>query len=354
MKNKYPLLVAIIVLLSALKVSAQNGFSDLIRSGPADANRLVNAYAEPLFKGFGVGMNSGWNNTAKAKKLLHFDLRITATGAMVPTSDKAFNVTQIGLSNHIGPKDATQVMSPTIGGTDHSGPAMNIYDDNGQKVDEFNLPSGKLPIIPSPQIQLTIGLVKNTDLTIRGIPKISFGSDAGSVSMIGFGLKHDIMPDIVGKKVDKVIPFSLALAVGYSRLNTTIPLTVNPDEGAQPENGQQSTDFSNQHIEAHFSSFMFQAIISKQLLFFTPFLAVGYNTASTNAAAIGNYPVTTGGNLAGETYTTFVNPISIKETTVNGFRADLGFQLNLAIFRVYASYSAAQYQSFNVGIGFGY
>ncbi len=39
-----------------------------------------------LFKGFGNGLNGGWTNTAKTKKLLHFELRITATGAFTPAS----------------------------------------------------------------------------------------------------------------------------------------------------------------------------------------------------------------------------------------------------------------------------
>ena len=217
------------------------------------------------------------------------------------------------------------------------------------------MPTGKLSIIPLPQLQLTIGLPKNTDITVRGIPQINFGSNIGSVSMIGFGIKHDIIQDFVGKKADKIIPFDLAIAFGYSRLNMSVPLNVQPDNGAQPENGQQSTDFSNQHFEGHFNSFIAQAIISKKLLFFTPFLAVGYNTASANVATIGNYPVTTGEILIGQpTYTTFPNPINIKETTISSMRADLGFQLNLAIFRVYASYSASKYQSFSGGIGFGF
>ncbi|HTD99940.1 MAG TPA: DUF6588 family protein [Mucilaginibacter sp.] len=355
MKRVKPLLVIIISIIISFKASAQDGLSALIKAGPADATKLVNAYADPLFKGIGTGMNSGWNNTAKTKKLLHFDLRITATGAFTPTSDKTFDVTKLGLSNSVRPADASQTISPTIGGDrDNSGPLMNVYSNNGQKVDEFKLPSGKLPIIPSPQVQLTVGLIRNTDLTFRVIPKINLGSDVGSVSMFGFGIKHNIMEDITGKTADKLIPFDLAIALGYSRLDMHIPLDVQPD-GAQPENGQQSTDFSNQHIEGHFNSFMVQAIISKKLLFFTPFFAAGYNTANTNAATIGNYPITTGETFDGKaTYTTFANPITIKEKTVSGVRADMGFQMNLGFFRIYASYGLAKYQSANAGIGFGF
>lgn len=356
MKKTLPLLFIVASICTASKVSAQNGFSDLIKSGPGDATKLLNAYAEPMFKGFGVGMNSGWNNTAKAKKLLHFDIRVSASGAFVPASDKTFDVTRIGLSNHVRPADPNQTLAPTIGGNrSNQGPTLNIYDDQGNKVSQFTTPSGKLPLIPAPQIQVTVGLIKNTDITVRGIPSINLGSNAGSISMIGFGVKHDIIQDFVGKRASKLIPFDLAIALGYSRMNSNVPLNVQPDEGAQPANSQQSTDFNNQHIEGHFNSFMAQAIISKQLLFFTPFLAVGYNTVSTHAMTVGNYPVTTGENLIGQpTYTTFPNPISINERSISGMRADVGFQLNLAVFRFYASYSAAQYQSINAGIGFGF
>lgn len=356
MKRIKPLLVIIAILFTAYRSSAQSVFSGLIKAGPDDASKLLNAYAEPLFKGFGTGMNSNWTNTAKTKKLLHFDIRISGTAALVPSSDKTFDVTKIGLSNHIGPQDPSQTITPTFAG-DKSGtpPTLNVYDDTHQKVSEFQMPTGKLSIIPSPQLQLTVGLPKNTDITLRGIPQISFGSNVGSVSMIGVGIKHDIIQDFANKKADILIPFDLAVSLGYSRLNMSVPLNVQPDNGAQPENAQQSTDFSNQHFEGHFDSFIAQAIISKKLIFFTPFLAVGYSTASANVAAVGNYPVTTGETLLAQpTYTTFPNPINIKETTLSGVRADIGFQLDLAFFRLYASYSAAKYQSFSGGFGFGF
>lgn len=160
------------------------------------------------------------------------------------------------------------------------------------------------------------------------------------------------MHDILGKAAT-IVPFDLAVAFGYSRLNLNIPVSVQPSANAQPANAQQSTDFSNQHIEGHFNSFMAQAIISKKLLFFTPFLSVGYNSANTSVGAIGNYPVTSS-SLIGPRYVTYTNPVTINEKSINGMRTDLGFQLNLAVFRIYASYSIAQYSSVNGGIGFGF
>jgi hypothetical protein len=349
------LTVTVLILLSA-RVNAQSGFSAIIKAAPYDATKLVDAYGQPLFKGLGVGLNSGWNNTAKTKKLLHFELRVTASAAFVPNADKTFDVTKIGLSSNVRPDNPNQTIAPTFAGNKNTtGPLLDIYDDNGRKISSFNMPSGKLSVIPAPQIQLTVGLIQNTDLTIRAIPSINLGSDVGKVSSIGFGLKHNIMQDIVGKTAGKLVPFDLSIAVGYSHLNLNIPLDVEPDYGTQPENANQSTNFSNQHISGTFNSFMGQLIISKKLLAFTPFLAIGYNTTHTNVGVVGNYPVTTGVALTGTpTYTTYPNPVNISETSISGARADLGFQLVLGFFRLYASGSLAQYKSVNAGIGFGF
>ncbi len=352
MKKRYTLFITFMLLAPAFKAHAQGGFSDIIKVSPGDATKLIQAYGDPLFKGFGVGMNSGWTNTAKTKKLLHFELRITASGAFTPNSDKSFDVTKLGLSDGVGPKDPNQTIAPTIGGErNNDGPVMNIYDAQHIKVNEFTLPSGKLPVIPSPQVQLTVGLVQNTDVTVRLIPNTKFGTEVGSVNMIGFGLKHDLTQYMFGP-AKKLVPFDLSVLLGYSRLNLDASLNVKPQDGAvhDPTDPNKNNDFSNQHTDAHFTSFLAEVIISKKLLFFTPFLAVGYNTAHANLAAIGNYPVTT--NVNGD-YSVYTDPININEKTISGFRADIGFQLNLGI-RIFASASLAQYKSVNAGIGFGF
>ena len=77
--------IAVILLLTAFtKAYAQGGFSEVIKVSPGDATKLISAYGEPLFKGFGAGMNSGWTNTAKTKGLLHFELKFSGTDAFTP------------------------------------------------------------------------------------------------------------------------------------------------------------------------------------------------------------------------------------------------------------------------------
>lgn len=171
--------------------------------------------------------------------------------------------------------------------------------------------------------------------------------------MLGGGLKVELLPLLSGT-IDKIFPLDLAIALGYTQFNYQVALDVPEPSDAQSGVPGQSTDFSNQRIEAKFSGLNTEAIISKKFLVFTPFLSVGYNAAKTDAGLKGNYPIITGVNLLGQkTYSVFTNPVNINQTDISGFRTNLGFQLNLAFFRIYGSYSMAEYNSFNGGIGFG-
>ncbi|WP_295773449.1 DUF6588 family protein [uncultured Mucilaginibacter sp.] len=351
MKKSLIITVTTICVLN-LSAKAQDGISQLLKSAPGDANKLLNAYADPLFKGFGTGLNNGWTNTAKTKGLLRFDLRISASGVFVPTADKSFDVTKIGLSSNTRLKAGSPAFTPTIGGEKGATPAtLELYSDNGLKVDEFTLPKRVTPVVPAPQLQLTVGLIKHTDVTLRFIPKTKLSDNVGSVGMVGFGLKHNIMEDIFGGVGGKLVPFDLALAAGYTRFNYMLPLEVRPSGNRLPEPASAGkTDFSNQRLEGHFNGFNLQALFSKKLSVFTPFAAVGYNTAKTNVGLLGNFPVTSG--LA--TYTVYTDPISINKTSINDVKVDVGFQLQLGFFNFYTSGSLAKYKSVNAGIGFGW
>ncbi|MDB5158147.1 MAG: hypothetical protein JWR50_2854, partial [Mucilaginibacter sp.] len=79
--------------------------------------------------------------------------------------------------------------------------------------------------------------------------------------------------------------------------------------------------------------------------------------SSTKVGFKGNYPFLTSiDGLNKPVYTTFTDPINISGSAANvsGPRADVGFQLSLFALKIYGSYSFAQYQSANVGIGLGF
>ncbi|RZK52883.1 MAG: hypothetical protein EOO91_18600 [Pedobacter sp.] len=345
MKKKRSLLRHLLVLsafLLPLNIMAQNDVGGLFKSTPADATKLVDAYMSPLFKGLGVGLNSGWHNTAKTKSFLRFDLRITATAAFVPTKDQSYNTNELGLQS-IRPDAGQSGVGPTAFGDDAEGSLMRVYAGNTPTTQTFRLPEGSgLHFVPSPQVQLTVGLPKNIDISLRLVPSIKLGDDAGTINMFGIGAKVEVLPLIMGKK-DKLIPFDLAVAFGLTRLNYNLPLHVNTN-----------ADNSNQELDVKINGFSADAIISKKIAFFTPFASVGYNSSNSSLKATGSYdfdvPVTPSTPTGKQT---FNDPVSIKNSEINGLKAAVGFQLNLTFLRIYGSYTTAQYGYVNAGIGFG-
>lgn len=330
-------ILVLMLLFACNQLNAQQNVGNLFKSGPADATKLINAYFDPLYKGLGVGLNDGWTNTAKSKGFLKFDVRVSVTAAFVPKSDRTYDINTLGLNN-IKPALGSSSIGPTAFGNNQEGGRMQIYTSDGLPTTSFfNLPPGVgFHIVPSAQIQATLGLPKNIDISLRAMPKTQLSADLGSLSMIGFGAKIELLPLLAGKS-EKIIPFDIAIAGGFTQYKYTLPLNIN------------NSSNSDQHIDARFNGVNIDAILSKQLLFFTPFVSVGYQTSSTNLQALGTYNFDTGNGRSA----TFTDPISVKKTDIDGLKGSLGFQVKLGFFRLYGSYTQSKYSMVNAGIGLG-
>lgn len=334
-----------------MKASAQDGINDLFKGNPGDVNKLLNAYTDPLFKGFGNSLNGGWTNTAKTQKFLRFAIRVSASVSIVPEADKNFDINALGLTN-IKATNSSQSVTPTFGGSTGNGQSITVSDPAHPTDPKYqyttNMPGGVVSYIPAPQVQLTVGLIKNTDITLRLIPTTKITDDVGSVGMFGLGLKHNFAPDL-----GKALPFDLALAIGYTHLSYEKPLDVRKNDNVA---------IPGQSLKGDFTGWNTQVILSKRLLFFTPFVSVGYLSSTTDVGLKGNFPFVTGvtpGATAGSgtpQYTMYTDPITINgsNASTSGMRADAGFQMSLFFLKIYVSYSFAEYQSANAGIGLGF
>ncbi|RKD13804.1 hypothetical protein BCY91_09595 [Pelobium manganitolerans] len=319
--------------------------SELIKSGPEDATKLVNAYFQPAFKGFGFGMNSAWFNSAKAKNLGKFDLKFQATGAFVPSKDQEMRFADLKLSDNVGWNRPT---SPTFFGKDDYSATLILKDDNGVPTGaQIDMPEGLgFHTVPSPQVQLTVGIIKNTDVSVRYTPKFK-GDDFGAIQSWGFGVKHEITKYLLPGKTEKIIPIDLALAFGYNQLTYDYKIKV----GDQLNDENPGVD-QNQRVEAKLSGYTIDAILSKKLAVFTPFVSIGYNSAKTKLDVLGKYNFKDPNPLSTD-YIRFTDPVKIDRTDISGLRGNVGFALHLAFFRLYASYSVGEYQAVSGGIGFG-
>src|ERR1700741_1597841 len=130
MKNNYKMirLAALAIMLSAstMNAMAQSDAATLIKAGTADANILMNAYAGPMMKAFGAGLNSGWFQTAKPHGLGGFDFTISANTTFAPSSDRSFDVNSLGLQKaRLAPGESSN--APTVFGSNKSGPKMEVH-----------------------------------------------------------------------------------------------------------------------------------------------------------------------------------------------------------------------------------
>lgn len=316
-----------------LTLFAQGDIDLFLKAGKDDASKLMESYLTPAMNGFGYGINNGWYNTAKAHKTLGFDLTVTVSAVMVPSSKQYFTFRNGDYSN-IKLATGESAQMPTAMGPNNEGPVLEIYDENGQSTgvtfegipglglkDEIGINA-----VPAPIAQLGIGIAKNTDLKFRYIPKIDMGGD-GDIGLFGIGVMHDVKQWVPGIKM---LPFDLSALVGYTKL------TVNYDMDG-------NVDGENQIANLSATGVTFQGIISKQISVLTLYGALGYNSTKTGVKVKGTYEL--------DDYGTLEDPVDLSFGE-GSMMLTAGFRLKLAILTLHADYTLNKYPVLSAGIGF--
>jgi len=329
--------LTLIFILGAFITSASaQDIDKFLEGGAADGNQLLKSYMEPAFVGFGYAMNSGWYNTGKPHKLLGFDLTANVNLAYVPTSAQYFNVDPTKYTNlDTQPALNGQTKYPTVMGPNLNADDIPYLVFNKGTSDEIKItsPTGlgmKESIgtnaVPAPTVQLGLGLIKNTEIKLRLLPKQTFG-DPGSqltTSMFGIGVMHDVKQWIPGIKN---LPFDLSGFVGYTNMKNTMEINKdNPDQMG----------------EFNVSGTTIQGVISKKLAILTVYGGVGMTTSKVSFKMLGNYDLTSG--------TTLKDPIDLSYKN-GGLRANVGARIKLLIFTFHAEYAVQKYNTFTAGFG---
>lgn len=320
--------------MAALPLMAQDNLEELLSAeGGAAANDsklLIENYLTPLMKGFGFGMANGWYNTAKPHKTLGVDLTVTVNAAYVPDKDLFYDAESINMESFTlvqGYEGTSNV--PTIFGPDftpvyeHNSTGEEIQGPPGLGLEEefgFNA-------IPVPMATLGIGIVKNTDLKLRFIPKIN--NEDMEFKMFGIGVMHDIKQYIPGIKA---LPFDLSVMLGYTDLDLDIFLNEN-------DPSQVATFDAN--------AWTFQGLISKKFSVLTVYGGLGFNRVRSELNMLGTYSVS---NDTGQTVT-ITDPIKDMGFPAGGPRATVGARLKLLILTLHADYTLQEYNVLSVGVG---
>ncbi|XWN38610.1 MAG: DUF6588 family protein [Balneola sp.] len=351
MLNRYKTITKIILstfVLGFMAISpAKAQFGDIgafLRAGAADAELLTREYIRPLPTGFGTGLNAGFTEGSKPKKVLGFSLQIRPSLAIVPSSDQEFDIAPLALTN-IRPADPNNTITPTISGENSTGPEMIIEDDDGNELSRFNMPKGLgIPAVPAPIVQASVGLIKSTDVTVRFVPETTIDS-FGSFSVLGGAIKHGLNQYIPG---GKLLPVDLSVMVGFNKINLDADLDVRPDPTSVP-NGETG-DFSDQAVRTETNTLVVNAYVGKSLPFISVYGGVGYQQASLDVSVEGDYPV----ELPFNRYDVITDPFDFSLDSESSVHLLGGFRLRLGILAFYGEATLANYFTANAGVGISF
>ncbi len=335
-KNIIIVLIALIPFIG----KAQIDFGSFLEAGVQDAETIMEKYLEPTFLGLGYGINSGWYNTAKPHKTLGFDITVSTTLARVPSEGQFFTINDADYDNiRVVPTlDAQgnqgQIIrnSPTLFGPNLPNEELPFleYTSSDGSVVKLSAPTGLgmdevLPFnaVPSPMVQVGIGLFKNTELKLRIVPKLE--GDEFSFEMFGVGVMHDLKQWVPGFKQ---LPIDVSGFVGWNRM--TAQYFLDPD-GAPDQIAQFTT-----------GGFTLQGLVSKKIAFITLFGGVGIANTRTTFDLLGDYD--------SDDVDLPDDPINF-EYTSTGPRMNVGFRMKLLILTIHADYAIQKYSTLTTGIG---
>lgn len=365
----------IVILLTALTIiqfgnsslfGQVKGITDMLTGLSDSKNKdavedLFQAYLKPYANAFGANLNGGWYNTAKPHKLGGFDLTLSVSASFVPSSDKTYNPSQVLAGSNFVVNPSTG-MAPTVAGDNKSGPEVS-YTAGGKTLAKFKTTRGTgVGVIPSPMLQLGIGLIKHTDVTVRYLPSFNI-SDFGSMNMWGVGVKHSLKQWIPGIKMAPF--FNLSVFGGYTKLTTSLNMGLAPEYYATNLGATVVNDgakYDNQKMQLVASGFTGNVIASFDLPVITFYGGAGFSSTKTNLKLNGNYPMV-GVDAASNTLVVKkefmkVDPIDIEMKSMDGSktkpRLNAGFRLKFAVVTLHFDYTYANYSVATAGLGISF
>ena len=348
MKNKYSiywvLTVALFGMLASTSLQAQNesDFAKFLQAQQDDAKKLIEAYTTPAIKGVSYGMTNGWYHTGKTHGKLGFDLGITMSAVFTPTSDDYFDPRKFLSPQTTFSSSFPNGLAPAIFGPKGSTTYTSTYTVAGSPYSvAFNGPEGLdlrksigFSAVPVPMVQLGIGLIANTDLKIRFIPERTVG--ASKVSMLGFGLMHDVKQHIPGIKM---APIDISLLVAYNTVKGTTSLVNTNSSDTRPDSPDGKVTYK-------LNSWVVQGVVSKKFSVLTLYGGVGYGSVSTNVDVTGTYTI-----QAAPTSFSIKDPASIKFSNT-GVKLTAGMRLKLGPVYLNGDYTLQKYTALTLGFGF--
>ena len=322
--------IVILSLFTATFSSAQL-FDDLdaiLAATTSDAQKLADAYVAPMGQSLTYSLNSGWANSAKTHKKFGFDITIGVASPSVSDEAKSFNINALKLDELRS--DATT--ASTVLGADRN--TTFYYElqlpDNTTVRQNVALPGGLgddlvMNSLPTPYLQVGLGLLFDTDIIVRYVPKTKI--KGLEFDVLGVGVKHNLMQYF--GLLDK-LPLNVSALASFTKLNGNYQLN-----NAKPD----------QKVDLGVDTFMVQALASLDFPIISVVGGFGYGKGDASIQLLGDYSTEYPG--------TSKDPLKV-EDTYTGTHAMVGVRANLLFLKIFANYTLQKFNTLNAGISFSF
>ncbi|GAL67443.1 DUF6588 family protein [Jejuia pallidilutea] len=334
------LLTLLLFTLVTTVSKAQNDIDALLAAGVEDAQRFANDYLAPGTNGLMHSMNANWFNSGKAKPLGGFEISVVVNASQIQNENKIFNLNTSDYNNiSFSQGSASQSVASVLGENDPPIFVQIQYEDPifGNQSQTLELPNGigdgTANLLPTAYIQGALGLSKGIELKARFLPK--YDTDEVSVGMYGAGLQVEFTNWL---PADKLWPIAISGLVAYTHLDGEYDLT--DSSGILGE---------NQRIENVTNTWLFQLIASTKLPVINFYGGLGYLKGTSESDLLGTYRISNGI----VTSEPIVDPFSVS-SDVATVRGTLGTKLKLGFFRLNAEYHISEFNTYAIGINFGF
>lgn len=327
----------------------------LLAAGVDNAERFADDYLAPGTNGLMHSMNANWFNTADAKPLGGFEISVIVNAASVKDDNKSFlmNIADYNMPGQdfdieFADGADTKMVATALGENDSDIDIIVRYDDplspgeDRNREERITLPSGigdaSANLLPTAFLQGALGLSKGIELKARFVPKIE--TDDVELNMYGAGLQLEFTKWL---PADKVLPVAVSGLVAYTHLDGVYNLTES-----------SGIDGENQRLVNDTSTWLFQLIASTKLPVINFYGGLGYIKGTSESDLLGTYEINNGPlSFLSEEDRTVKDPFSIS-SDVAAVRGTIGTKLKLGFFRLNAEYHVSEFDSFSVGINFGF
>ncbi|RLD55586.1 MAG: hypothetical protein DRJ05_12720 [Bacteroidetes bacterium] len=325
-----------------------------LRGGIEDGGKLLNAYVEPLHNTFSAAGNSNWNFPSQSEdSKIHFYFEIKYSYTTVPTSDREYDIYNLGLQE-LKPSDPSQHIAQTVFG-DASAIQLETNDHivnpwppfNSKPLATFNSPEGTgIHGMQLPWLHLGINY-KGTQVSLRALPPLPIQNGDGNIGLWGIG---------AGQNINKLIkglhdfPVEFKLIAAYSRTNLTVKQNLQPDEAFISLSGGP---YDNQNFELKTKGYNLDFYVMKKLGLFIFSGGPGYAYSQSDVELTGTYPiyVKDPAGIFGFSIADINDPID--QTLTDGFfKAGLNVAAKFNFLLINIDMQFGKYNTFAGGIGF--